>query len=82
MWYMHSVILVSPSAWTKLHGNTAGFLLLGPWQKSKDAVFRARALGNQSQPCYKRIPITTELSLKDCSLSPDTTCREERNPNS
>nr|XP_009935858.1 PREDICTED: potassium channel subfamily U member 1 [Opisthocomus hoazin] len=26
-----------------------------------DAVFRARALGNQSQPCYKRIPITTEL---------------------
>lgn len=29
---------------------------------STDAVFRARALGNQSQPCYKRIPITTELS--------------------
>ncbi|KAM9609476.1 potassium channel subfamily U member 1 [Morphnus guianensis] len=27
----------------------------------RDAVFRARALGNQSQPCYKRIPITTEL---------------------
>ncbi|KAM7080773.1 potassium channel subfamily U member 1 [Ciconia maguari] len=27
----------------------------------QDAVFRARALGNQSQPCYKRIPITTEL---------------------
>ncbi|XP_075580295.1 potassium channel subfamily U member 1 [Pelecanus crispus] len=26
-----------------------------------DAVFRARALGNQSQRCYKRIPITTEL---------------------
>ncbi|KFP57952.1 Potassium channel subfamily U member 1, partial [Cathartes aura] len=26
-----------------------------------DAVFRERALGNQSQPCYKRIPITTEL---------------------
>ncbi|XP_009316906.1 PREDICTED: potassium channel subfamily U member 1 [Pygoscelis adeliae] len=26
-----------------------------------DAVFGARALGNQSQPCYKRIPITTEL---------------------
>ncbi|XP_010289621.1 PREDICTED: potassium channel subfamily U member 1, partial [Phaethon lepturus] len=26
-----------------------------------DAVFRGRALGNQSQTCYKRIPITTEL---------------------
>ncbi|KAM6191229.1 potassium channel subfamily U member 1 isoform 1-T2 [Sarcoramphus papa] len=30
-------------------------------QSMQDAVFRARALGNQSQPCYKRIPITTEL---------------------
>ncbi|KAM8990253.1 LOW QUALITY PROTEIN: potassium channel subfamily U member 1 [Ara ararauna] len=28
-----------------------------------DAVFRARALGNQSQPCYKRIHITTELKF-------------------
>ncbi|KAM9252448.1 LOW QUALITY PROTEIN: potassium channel subfamily U member 1 [Cariama cristata] len=27
----------------------------------ENAVFRARALGNQSQPCYKRISITTEL---------------------
>ncbi|KFQ79150.1 Potassium channel subfamily U member 1, partial [Phaethon lepturus] len=26
-----------------------------------NAVFRGRALGNQSQTCYKRIPITTEL---------------------
>ncbi|XP_065603225.1 potassium channel subfamily U member 1 [Cyrtonyx montezumae] len=30
---------------------------------SVDAVFRARALGNQSEPCYKRIPITTELKF-------------------
>ncbi|KFQ86317.1 Calcium-activated potassium channel subunit alpha-1, partial [Phoenicopterus ruber ruber] len=30
-------------------------------QLLSDAIFRARALGNQSQPCYKRIPITTEL---------------------
>ncbi|XP_074708134.1 potassium channel subfamily U member 1 [Strix uralensis] len=30
---------------------------------STDAVFRAKALGNQSQPCYKRIPITTELKF-------------------
>ncbi|KFW63392.1 Potassium channel subfamily U member 1, partial [Pygoscelis adeliae] len=29
--------------------------------QDQDAVFGARALGNQSQPCYKRIPITTEL---------------------
>ncbi|KAM6369824.1 LOW QUALITY PROTEIN: potassium channel subfamily U member 1 [Pluvialis apricaria] len=33
----------------------------------QDAVFRARALGNQSQPCYKRIPITTELSFLTCT---------------
>ncbi|KAM9266253.1 potassium channel subfamily U member 1 [Morus bassanus] len=32
-----------------------------PAPLGKHAVFRARALGNQSQPCYKRIPITTEL---------------------
>ncbi|XP_031458081.1 potassium channel subfamily U member 1 isoform X1 [Phasianus colchicus] len=30
---------------------------------SVDAVFRARALGNQSEPRYKRIPITTELKF-------------------
>jgi len=29
---------------------------------STDAVFGAGALGNQSEPRYKRIPITTELS--------------------
>ncbi|XP_040393980.1 potassium channel subfamily U member 1 isoform X2 [Cygnus olor] len=32
-----------------------------PSSASLDAVFRRRALGNQSEPCYKRIPITTEL---------------------
>nr|XP_013049889.2 potassium channel subfamily U member 1 isoform X8 [Anser cygnoides] len=32
-----------------------------PSSASLDAVFRGRALGNQSEPCYKRIPITTEL---------------------
>ncbi|KAM6106815.1 LOW QUALITY PROTEIN: potassium channel subfamily U member 1 [Pterocles gutturalis] len=31
--------------------------------KLQYAVFRARALGNQSQPCYKRIPIITEMTL-------------------
>ncbi|XP_072213199.1 potassium channel subfamily U member 1 [Excalfactoria chinensis] len=30
---------------------------------SLDAVFGARALGNQSEPRYKRIPITTELKF-------------------
>ncbi|XP_021230461.1 potassium channel subfamily U member 1 isoform X2 [Numida meleagris] len=34
-----------------------------PNSSSLDAVFRATALGNQSEPCYKRIPITTELKF-------------------
>nr|XP_009675994.1 PREDICTED: potassium channel subfamily U member 1 [Struthio camelus australis] len=32
-----------------------------PSSSPLETVFGARALGNQSEPCYKRIPITTEL---------------------
>ncbi|KAM6331335.1 LOW QUALITY PROTEIN: potassium channel subfamily U member 1 [Alca torda] len=39
------------------------FWIKVPRVETEYAVFRARALGNQSQPCYKRIPITTELIL-------------------
>ncbi|KFQ07528.1 Calcium-activated potassium channel subunit alpha-1, partial [Haliaeetus albicilla] len=42
-------------------GKHASFCLPNTQHLLSDAVFRARALGNQSQPCYKRIPITTEL---------------------
>ncbi|XP_067168375.1 potassium channel subfamily U member 1 [Apteryx mantelli] len=32
-----------------------------PSSSPLETVFRTRALGNQSEPCYKRIPVTTEL---------------------
>lgn len=45
----HSAILVSPSARMKPHQNTAGFLLLGPWQKSKGKILYCCFVENRSR---------------------------------